>query len=269
MPEKRFTEEEAQRIFARVAERQHLAREGEPGLTLAEMQEVARASGLDPALVTAVATEMVTGTEADDPATFGGIPLTVRMTRVLPVDVDEDGWALIVTELRRAFGRPGTPTDLGRIREWTATPVGHSAPVHVTLTPGEGTATLTMEQSVADQARGAGWILPGTTLPLAAIAGILQATTEAGAEVWLLPVLVGALAVLILGAMWLTWRHWERKATREFERAMDRIDLAARGAALASVPPDETSREAPALSLGDLPEAESTEASRTRDRARS
>lgn len=275
MSEKRFTEEEARRIFARVAERQMRVREGEPGLTLEEMQEAARASGLDPALVAAVAAEVTSGDDEEAPS-FGGVPLTIRQTRVIPVEVDEEGWARIVTELRRAFGTPGVPTDLGRIREWTSTAVGHGVPVHVTLTPGEGAATIMMEQTIASHSHGIHWVLPAGVVPTAILAALVQITSDVGPGIWWLPVFVGGLMALILGVLWLTWRRWSRTTERRFERAMDRVELAARSGPSSSrreaAPAYEGGRqdeEAPRLSLGDLPEAESTEASRTRGRARS
>ncbi|MEM1056189.1 MAG: hypothetical protein AAGI52_11730 [Bacteroidota bacterium] len=281
MAEKRFTEEEAQRIFARVAERQHYAREGDHGLTLAEMQEAARASGLDPSLVAAVAMEMRSAIEdGDEDPTFWGAPLRIRRTRVLPVDVDEDGWARIVTELRRAFDTPGVPTEIGRQREWTSTTAGSGVPIHVTLTPGEGTSTITIEQSIAKQARGSEWILPLGILPVVLLAGFFQAIGEAGARIWWLPVLVGLVMSLVVGGLWFGWRNWGRKTEQRFERAMDRVELAARDAASelapvsappASVPSweESSSREEPRLSLDALPQADALEPSRTRTRLRS
>ena len=277
MPEKRFTEEEARRIFARVAERQHLTLEGEPGLTLAEMQEAASASGLDPALVAAVAMESLGADDVTAEApTFFGTPLVVRQSRVIPVDVEDEGWTRIVAELRRAFGSPGVPTDLGRVREWTSSAAGHGIPVHVTLTPGEGTTTLTIEQTVAKQARGAEWIFPGTVVPMMIIAGIVQATGGSGAEIWWLPALVAVVMALTLGGLWLMWRTWGRKTERQFERALDRVELAAREAAAglaeppaAQEPLAQSDRQSAALDLDALPDAEDGEASRTRTRTRS
>lgn len=267
MSEKRFTEEEARRIFARVAERQVAARESNDGLTLAEIQEAARASGLDPALVAAVAAEMVGGAPEADTPTFLGVPLRVRQTRVLPVEVDDDGWARIVTELRRTFDSPGVPTDLGRTREWSSTTVGHGVPIHVSLTPGEGTTTVTVEQSIARQARGAEWMVPLSVGPAVILAGLLQGFGATGPEVWSLPAFLGLIMAAIMGVLWLTWRNWERKTGQQFERAMDRVEIAARDAS-ASGQRSADSRETPRLSLDDLPEADIADPSRTRSRTR-
>ncbi len=150
MPERRFTEEEARRVFASVAERQAAVRAPEAGLSLAEMQEAAEASGLDPALVAAVVAEM-SASPPDEIHTFLGAPLAVRQRRVLPVAVDDDGWARIVAALRREFDTPGTPTEMGRQREWTSGGGTGSAPIHLTLVPGEVGTSVTLEQTIAKQ----------------------------------------------------------------------------------------------------------------------
>ena len=264
MPERRFTEDEARRIFSAVAERQGSARAAESGLTLAEMQEAAAASGLDPALVAAVASEMSTGA-VDEVPTFFGAPLAVRQRRVLPVAVDDDGWARIVSLLRREFGAPGVPTEMGRQREWTSTTGAGGAPVHVVLAPGESGATLTIEQTIAGQSKGAGWIVPGTTLPMVALAALAHLSGKTGPEIYGLP----ALVFLVIGAtmlgLWAMWRGWARKTETRFERLADRIEIAARDAARAS-----GGQATPALDLDALPDAPERDAGpRTRASARS
>ena len=228
MPSKRFTEEEARRIFARVAERQLRAAPYEPGLSLAEMQEAARASGLDPALVAAVASEMSAGQEEDEIPTFWGAPLTVRKTRVLPVSVDDEGWADVVGVLRQQFGMPGVPSALGRQREWTSSTGAGALAIHFTLLPTETGTTLTLEQTVAPQSKGSNWILPLTVIPMAVFAALAQLLTDAGPKVWALPALIGGLMVIILSVLRITWGSWASRTDRQFERTMDRIEIAAR-----------------------------------------
>ena len=50
-----FTEAEAQRVFARVAERQRAQAPADGGLTLEDLEDAARAAGLDPSLVASAA----------------------------------------------------------------------------------------------------------------------------------------------------------------------------------------------------------------------
>ena len=278
MSTKRFTEDEARRIFARVAERQVRATPHEPGLSLEEMQEAARASGLDPALVAAVAREMMAGDDGDEIPTFWGAPLTVRKTRVLPVSVDDDGWAEIVGVLRQQFSSPGAPTDLGRQREWTSSTGSHDTPLHFTLVPTEGGTTVTLEQTIAQHSKGANWLLPMTILPTMALAAIFHLTGDVGAGIWFLPILAGAVVGTILASLRWAWGSWARKTDRQFERALDRVEIAARDAAdglaeagLAETSRDPVSRRQSELDLDGLAEAPSEEGGggSARTRARS
>ena len=190
MPERRFTEEEARRIFASVAERQRIETPATDGLTLAEMQDVARASGLDPALVAAVAAEMSAGAPAEIP-NFLGAPLAVRQRRVLPVAVDDDAWARVVTELRREFDTPGVPTEMGRQREWS-------------LGAARATRPFTSRSCRARPEPSSRWSRPSRSRARARVGScqgasslwcsgsVLQPAGAAGPEVWFLPVLVAS-----------------------------------------------------------------------------
>lgn len=266
MPDRRFTEEEVRRVFAAVAERQSAVRHAEPGLSLAEMQEAAAASGLDPALVAAVAAEMVGEGDTDALPTFLGAPLAVRKRRVLPVSVDDEGWAHIVTELRRAFDTPGVPTEMGRQREWTSSTGGYGAPVHLTLVPSDEGSVITLEQTIAKDSKGAGWVLPLSVIPMTLLAAFFYYVSDLGPEIWFLPVLVGAVMSLILVALWAMWRAWSRRTDTQFDRVLDRIGIAAREAARASGDAVATAA-APRLDLDALPAApEASGDHRTRTR---
>ncbi|OZC04348.1 hypothetical protein [Rubricoccus marinus] len=269
MPERRFTEEEARRVFAEVATRQGSAQADETGLSLAEMQEAAEASGLDPALVAAVVAEMSGGTPDEIP-TFLGAPLAVRQKRVLPVGVDDDAWARIVGELRREFDTPGTPTEMGRQREWTSGGAHGHTPVHLTLTPSEAGSAVTLEQTIAKQSKGAGWILPGAVIPMVLLAAFFNLVGAAGPEIWSLPVLVAGVIAVVLVGLWAMWSSWARRTERQFARVLDRIEIAARDAARASGVRTPPAPEAPLLDLGALPDApDSAREPRTRGRERS
>ncbi|MEL6614757.1 MAG: hypothetical protein AAFQ43_03415, partial [Bacteroidota bacterium] len=233
MSERRFTEEEVRRVFAAVAERQSSARADETGLSLAEMQEAAAASGLDPALVAAVAAEMVGGGDPDEIPEFLGAPLAVRKTRVLPLRLDDETWTRVVTELRRAYDTPGTPTELGTQREWTSGGVSGS-PVHLVAVPNGSATVVTLEQTIAKDSKGAGWVVPISVILTTLMAAFFYFVGGLEAKIWLLPVLVGALTSLIVALLWVMWRSWARRTDTEFDRVLDRIELAALDAARAS-----------------------------------
>ena len=112
-----FTEAEAQKVFARVAEKQRATGRVPDGeLSLADLEEAARAAGLDPALVASAAAEI------DAPALRRGLfgaPVETVGQRVVRGHVPDEAWEEMVAAARTEFGRTGTAGLVGRTREWT------------------------------------------------------------------------------------------------------------------------------------------------------
>src|SRR5690606_38603374 len=154
--ERRYTEEEMRAVFARAAERQRRAEEtGQAaGLSLAEMQEVAAAAGIDPTHVAAAVAEMAAAPEPR--RTLLGAPVEVTRVRHLPAPVSDEAWARIVGELRRAFNDDGIAGQLGRIREWSAVGRAHRRDVttRLALEPDGDGARATLRRSTRDVALG-------------------------------------------------------------------------------------------------------------------
>ncbi|HEX8299654.1 MAG TPA: hypothetical protein VF594_10890, partial [Rubricoccaceae bacterium] len=82
-----YSQAEAQKVFARVAERQRAEGPAAGGLSLADLEEAAQAAGLDPTLVSAAAAEI----DAPTPqrSLFGAPVETVRH-RVVRGRVSDD-----------------------------------------------------------------------------------------------------------------------------------------------------------------------------------
>ena len=115
---RRYSEEDAQRIFALVAERQRASLGADSGLSLAELEEAARAAGLDPSLVAGAAAEVDALPDAED-RTLAGAPVEVVRQRLIGRSVDDDTWAQMVAAARAEFGDAGMAGQIGRLREWT------------------------------------------------------------------------------------------------------------------------------------------------------
>ena len=269
MPD-RFSEEEARRIFARAAERQQASEPASEGLSLDELQEVGRAAGLDPAHVAAAVAEVRSARPAAPPATFLGVGVEVRASRVLSGPVTDEAWEQMVARLRRTFGSKGTPTDVGRVREWTS---GPSSTLLVTVEPGDpargGGAVVTMQTSKKSESSQYGAIVGvfGAMAVLFAILGTLQGGAGDPAF-W---VFIGAFVAAAVGFPLLGRRSYARWAERrqgQFDALLDQFELVVRDAAPPEPAPAAEAGGAGRLDLDTLDALPETDAPVPRRRTR-
>lgn len=272
MPD-RFSEEEARRIFARAAERQHTTTAEPTGLSLAELQEIARASGIDPAHVAAAVAEIRGGAPDPPRVTFGGVDVEPRASRVLAGDLTDESWERIVSRLRRTFGAKGIPSQVGRVREWTS---GSSSHLFVTAEPVEGGTRITLESSKAHEVaplRRTALVLGLLSVLMTAILLVIPEPTVAQAfGLGSMPLLIFLLA---LAFTWPAVAMWSKKRQGEFDRLLDQIELIVRDqpvretAPAEAEPAAEPSIERGLLDLDAVGEAASSVAGSGRRRARS
>ena len=230
MPD-RFSEEEARRIFARAAERQQASEPASEGLSLDELQEVGRAAGLDPAHVAAAVAEVRGARPAAPPATFLGVGVEVRASRVLSGPVTDEAWEQMVARLRRTFGSKGTPTDVGRVREWTS---GPNSTLLVTVEPGDpaGGAVVTMQtskKSASSQYR----VIFGVFGAMAVFFALLG-TLQGGAGEPAFWTFIGALVAAAVGVPLIGrqgYARWAERRQGQFDALLDQFELIVRDAA--------------------------------------
>lgn len=264
-----FSEDDARRIFARAAERQ--GADDTPGdeLSLAELQAIGEASGIDPAHIAAAAAELRSGGKPAQSDGFLGLPAPVRETRVLPVALSDEAWARIVEDLRTTYGVDGALSDIGRTREWVAGQRAGRDGVRVTARPGpDGTTELQAQYTLESNVRQLRGVVVGGAV---AVALVLVGALVLGEPAALLFALATAiLAALGIGLpVWDLRRHALRDA-RAFGPLLDRAELAAR------TPADEAPRGSDDPELDgltgriDLPDTDaSTPEARRRTRRRS
>ena len=260
---RRYTEEEAQRIFAHVAERQRNAARSESGLSLDDLQEAARAAGLDPALVVQEAAAL----DAPSPErtdTLLGAPVEVVRQRVISEPVSDDTWAQIVAEARRTFGGVGIAGQIGRLREWTMLSnkgTNQSVSTRIALEPTPEGTRLTVSGSARDMALG---FSIGSAV-MSGMALLFGTLFLAGVEPDLIvpAILMAGMALAFGGGTQIGMRLWERAQDRKFTAFLDRAELLIRAA---DDVPDATSTTSPPArmgqldldALGDAPDATST-----------
>ena len=193
-----FSQQEARDVFARAAREQQAADAADgpsDGLTLDELQEIGRASGLDPAFVASAARSVAVGVPESHRDDWLGVPLAVAYTAVLPDPPSDDLWEPLVADARRTFGARGRVETIGRLREWrngnlvlALGPAGDGSQVHaqtrrpdglVTVVSGAAIAVLSLVALITSLASGG----DAVALAIAALLAVLAAGLGGGGVV--------------------------------------------------------------------------------------
>lgn len=254
---RRFSEDDARRIFARVAEQQARTAPDTDGLSLTDLEDAARAAGLDPALVALAAAEL-DAPPARGARRLAGAPVEVLASRLVPGDLSDETWAGMVGAARAQFGHAGMAGQVGRRREWTLVSGGPKNGVTTQLVaePVAGGIRLSLSQSIRDMAFG--FTVGGSITAVLALVFTALAALGVEPELWIPAVILVAQTLLFLGGTQVGTRLWHGRRTEQFERLLDRLDLVARAtdapAPLAAEPP--ARERAPRLgdALDDLPD---------------
>lgn len=259
-------------IFERAAERQEAAREAEDasraGLTLAELQQIGAAAGIDPAHVAAAATEL--GRREAAPARSPRWPRQVLAERVLPGPASDDAWEAMVAELRRSLNKPGVAGQVGRTREWTTMSSGGrhpDVPISVTLRPEGAQTRLTILQSWEEYTR-IPLIIGGVTSFMTLLLGVIFALWG-DPEALVVPAFFAAVALLLFAVGPPALRAMARRQEAKFERVLDRLEnVALKTAPGEAAAPAALGEAAPRLGLdAEEPEPKAAPTRRTRTRS--
>ena len=267
--ERRYSEAELHAIFERAAKRQEEAQRAEAAsrgqLTLAELQEIGAASGIDPAHVAAAAAELNTAPPTDV-HTFLGAPTEIERTRFIPYDVSDDEWARIVAEVRRTFDDDGSIGQIGQMREWTAvkrTTNSTGTAIRLSLESVDGGTRLTLRQSVRETAKG---FTIASAIHGAMALLFFALGFAADPELFIVAALMGGMALAFAGITRAWLGYWGGRQDDKFDGVLDRVELIARDPAeTAPAPAEATIRPKPRLDLDALPdESDETSASERR-----
>lgn len=225
-----FTEAEAQKVFARVAERQRATgTSATAGLSLADLEEAAHAAGLDPALVASAAAEL---DAPDDGRRVLGAPTEVVRQRLIRGAVTDEAWEAIVSAARAEFGLGGVAGQVGRVREWTVSGGGgrqNAVTTRLSLGPVGADTRLVLSTSARHAA--VGLTIGGALQALMAVVFSIAALAGAGADLWMPAMMMAVIAALLLGGSQAGLRLWERRQQRRSAAFLDRLDLLTRDAA--------------------------------------
>lgn len=137
MSERRYNDEEVAAIFRAAtegSESRTLPGEHSDGLTLRDLQSIAREVDISPDAVARAAQSLDRSREPAVSQTFLGFPIAVQRTVALERRLTDAEWELLVVELREVFHARGSLRAQGSLREWSngnlhallePTPTGH------------------------------------------------------------------------------------------------------------------------------------------------
>jgi hypothetical protein len=271
MPEPRsdriYTDEEIARILKRAADLQgRESRRPVLGLTLTELQQLARESDIDPALITAAALELA-GTPDREEAGFWGGPLTLTIRRRVEGNVSEDTFNRMVSEARRRFKKSGTTSLVGSTREWS-TENERDASASFSLRERDGHTEIEIFWTESDILP-----IPFVTTPLVFLMLSIPLLSE-GIGLGGAPFAVGLamMATILFFAsrgVFRTLTSGHRRGVRQFADQLVDIAHQERGRAHSAARQSATAVDAPAprIALDEPPDAESEDRART-DRPR-
>jgi len=232
MAERTYTEQEVFEIIERAAELQMQAsqsREERSGLTLSELETVAKETGLDPAHLRRAVAELDEPGNALFDASTRTTSTHIFMERWVPGALTPEVWEDIAAELRHRFDTDlgammgvnygtGTTEQIGRTLEWKHTS-GAGVETRAMLRPRGDGVRIRLGQRV-------GWGNPvaesamyGASLAFlaAVIAGVVSGSGWVAAAAALLTLIVAVPLILYAD------RAWRRKKHRELHDLADNI----------------------------------------------
>lgn len=282
MAERTYGEDEIQALLGRAAQLQAAAQgQPAPGLTAAELEQVAAEAGIDPRFLHEAVREAERGIRLRKAA--GQTATHVFVERTVPGTLTDTEWADVVHRLRRQWGSeadkdyglgpqygPGVTETLGNTRTWRHTST-FGVSTTAAIRSADGVQHLRMERRVGMGSPSVDGFILGTLVAL--VAGATAGSIAPAGWVVLLVVLAAlAVAAPLIAA---ADRRWRARKLDEAEGVADEIvalihdDTAEE--AEATGPVALPGREAPPLDLDALPEepeaepeAEPSPARRTR-----
>ncbi len=150
--ERRYSDREVARILERASELQEDAPDDAEttGMSLADLELVAREAGLDPALIRRAAADIEHRRIAERSSTFFGSPTTLRLERTIDGEISVDEYEPIVAEIHRILGEVGHASTLGRTLQWSTRRSSRRLTdvreVRVTISPRNARTTIAVEE---------------------------------------------------------------------------------------------------------------------------
>lgn len=208
------------------------------GFSLAELEQIAQEAGIDPALVRQAATEVEGSNDEGEWRWVMGAPLSIRVHRVVDVEVPEDFFDDLLAEIHVAGIGHGTASLVGRTLSWKGSGTGqHADSFQVTISSRDGRTDLRGERK-RSQAMGGllGGLVGGGGVGVGVGVGLPIGMNVIGSALAATALPIAAVG----GAYWLArklYQNGHTKKKRQLEALLDTLVERIREEAAKRVPP--------------------------------
>ena len=223
MSERRYNDEEVAAILQRAAEAQqsvHPALPSSEGMTLANLQEIAREVGIAPEAVAQAARSIALQGRPTTRRVLG-LPMGVGLTVDLDRPLSDAEWERLVVDLRQTFDARGSLRQEGNFRQWTN---GNLQALLEPIETGHRVRLRTFKGSARSMMlAGSGMVTIGwASIALDAVRGTLEAGEVSGLG------LVMAVGAGLIGAAAARLPGWARLRRRQMEEVVQRLTASSR-----------------------------------------
>ena len=119
------------------------------GLSLQELEEIALEAGIDPAHLRRAAAEVEAGAPASGIATaFLGTSPTISLERVIPGEITEEVFEVLVPEIQHVDTGQGVPSLFGRTLTWRSNTPSNTRSLQLTVSSREGETQIRIEEQL-------------------------------------------------------------------------------------------------------------------------
>ena len=221
-----YSEDEVRELVRRASEAEAYAPTQSGAMTIGGVEALAQEAGIPAEAIREAAAELDRPVEPE-PRTLGrrivGAPRRILFERIVDGEVPEPEFAVLVDEINRTLGLPGTATPLGRSFTWVATRtnLGGGRDVQVSVGARAGRTRISVGENLQVDERGlfAGFTVGAGVLVAAAGSGVLGAVG--------VPLLIPVVAPAWIGGVFALARRLYRRTfrlrSRELERLADRL----------------------------------------------
>lgn len=229
-PRRLYGDKEISRIIKRAAELQEQkgrAGSAGPGISIAELEQIARDLGIDPTYLRQAVAELGSGIDTPAKSSLLGETL-IEARRLVKSEMSDLEWEMMVQEIRRALGCTGETGKLGNAVEWK-TSDKELVTYQVTASPREGQTDI----QIVSRRDGAAFL----TYFVSGLLGLFTALSVA-APSFSNPVELLAAGGVLVGVMTtarLLVGRWSRKQKQVINRLVDKLETIVRESAPRSI----------------------------------
>ena len=213
MTERRYRDEEVREIFS-------LATSGDSadatlpvesgGLTLADLKQIGRQTGIDPARIADAAAGLEARSEPVEVKRSLGLPIALSRVVDLPRAPTDREWEQLISQFRTTFGAQGIATSSGGLRDWS------SGDFHISVEPTIHGQQLRISAVKSDaQVANAFGVLIGGMTALITAAVIAAGKAE---KAWAVVIIFGGMSLAAFVSNLIKSPRWAREGELQIQK---------------------------------------------------